>query len=867
MTSRHHHLARPTLSLATFILSETLARPVLLRQPILRRPDARLVRLRCTSYQPFSTTCLASNPTSTSSAKTVVQRTPSNNTTRRANQYNVYDTRRIADRSKQTSLKKDPSQSTTSSNSNSNNSSSKGRKWDAKTDKEIIRLHESGMSWADIDATLNRPPSSCYYRYHTSLDPHLEVWKLSNGQPNVAMIKRLVYLVEVEKHTFWQIQDRKLMHQPWQTPTAFAPKAILESFATSETRSSSSGPTTALDSAGGAQKKDDRHVVFNKIALHKKYTDYKALQAATSLRENQELYHKALRRGVEIYGENWKKVTECADLLLQQWLPSTTRVPLTPNKVASDFRNLQRQGVEWGLEDDVVMARKILQLKKDKPGIWSILERPLQGQDDEQMKYWSEISLALGNHSPEQCKRRWDGLLQLADEEKSAQSKSWHRFERFQFWMLWKHFYLQNLHLMRKDYPLNDVLELSRACGKLSFSKEISKWMRHRNKAVCEKYFRSSVNSALVLGINPTDLEKYLLERRQILQREKQDRQQQQHQEKQEPHEQRDQNASGAGSTLTRAKLGDSILVQVAEPTMAKMSTISSENERSTRKDHHQRMVRSDWTMERTRALHEVVLQQKQGVQRADFELDWDRIAEQLEDKFADKSPADRMTLAEPAVAPTPTSTNVFEVSSRTNAQPIHQQSQLPPPLFTPEQCQSCWEYISSSAPSLGTKPAAPLPVSPSSPLSALGPAEGVGEAADPFSSSSSSSSGSNSGCDGRDWSDHELLLLQQGVRKHGTSWADVRAQFLPSRSVSDLYQTWLSISVPGTTGGAEEGSAPIFREGGKAMVADRLSEPDYVGLLSALEKAGGGGGMTASGEESGAVNNANSSAGNKEEK
>ncbi|KAF9965942.1 hypothetical protein BGZ70_003734 [Mortierella alpina] len=861
MTSRHHHLVRPTLSLATFILPETLVRPVLLRQLILRRLDARLVRSRSTSHQPFSTTCVASNSTSTSSAKTAVPRTPSNNTTRRATQYNVYDTRRVADRSKQTSPKKDSSRNTTSSNSSNN-------KWDAKADKEIIRLHESGMPWADIDATLNRPPSSCYYRYHTSLDPHLEAWKLSNGQPNVAMIKRLVYLVEVEKHTFWQIQDRKLMHQPWQTPTAFAPKTVLEAFATSEAQSSSSGPTATLDSAAGAQKKDDSHIVFNKIALHKKYTDYKALQAAASLRENQDLYHKALRRGVEVYGENWKKVTECADSLLQQWLPSTTRVPLTPNKVASDFRNLQRQGVEWGLEDDVVMARKILQLKKDTPGIWSILERPLQGQDDDQRRYWSEISLALGNHSPEQCKRRWDGLLQLADEEKSAQSKSWHRFERFQFWMLWKHFYLQNLHLMRKDYPLNDVLELSRACGKLSFSKEISKWMRHRNKAMCEKYFRSSVNSALALGINPTDLEKYLLERRQRLQREKQNRQQQQQQqqEKQEPQEQRDQNAMGASSTMTRAKLGESILLQVAEPTMAKMSTISSENERSTRKDLHQRMVRSDWTVERTRALHEVVLQQKQGVQRADFELDWDRIAEQLEDKFADKSPADRMTLADPAVASTPTTTDDFEVPSRTNAQPMHQQLQLPPPLFTPKQCQSCWEYISSFAPSLGTNAAAPLPVSPSSPLSALGPAEGVGEAAIPFRSSSSSSS--DRGYDGRDWSDHELLLLQQGVRKHGTSWADVRAQFLPSRSVSDLYQTWLSISVPGTAGGAadKEGSEAIFREGGNVMVADRLSEPDYVGLLSALEKAGGGG-TTAGGEESGAVSNANSSAGNKEEK
>ncbi|KAF9288957.1 hypothetical protein BGZ68_010282 [Mortierella alpina] len=866
MTSRHQHLVRPTLSLATFILPETIARPVLRRQLILRRPDSGVARSNFSCFRPFSTTCSASNSTSASTSRTAVQRTPNNNTTRRATQYNVYDTRRIVDRPQQASSKKDLSRHSTSNGNSSNNisSSSKNRKWDAKTDKEIIRLYESGMSWADIDATMNRPPSSCYYRYHTTLDPHLEAWKLPNGQPNAAMIKRLVYLVEVEKHSFLQIQDRRLMHQPWQTPTAFAPKAVLEALSTSEAQSSGSGPTATLDSAGGAQKKDDSHVIFNKIALHKKYTDYKALQAANALRENQDLYHKAIRRGVEIYGENWKKVTECADSLLQQWLPSATRVPLTPSKVASDFRSLQRQGVEWGLEDDVVMARKILQLKKDKPGIWGILERPLQGQDDEQRRYWNEISLTLGNHSPEQCKRRWDGLLQLVDEEKSAQSRSWHRFERFQFWMLWKHFYLQNLHLMRKDYPLNDVLELNRTCGKLSFSKEISKWMRHRNKAMCEKYFKSSVNSALELGINPSDLEKYLLERRQTLQREKQQQQQQQqqrqHHEKQEQQEQRDQSASGADSTMTRAKLGDSILSQVAEPMIAKMSTISLENERSTRKDHHQRMVRSDWTVERTRALHEVVLLQKQGVQRADFELDWDRIAEQLEDRFADKSPVERMALPEPAAPAVQKTMDIFEVPSRTNAQPMQQQLQLPPPLFTPKQCQSCWEYISSFAPSFGANAAAILPPSPSPPSSALGSTEGV-EATTSFNSS-------NSGSDRRDWSEHELLLLQQGVRKHGTSWADVRAQFLPSRSVSDLYQTWLSISVPGTaaTAANKEGSKTVPREGGDVMVADRLSEPDYVGLLSALEKAGGGG-TTAGGEKSRTVSNANGSAGNKEEK
>ncbi|KAF9148226.1 hypothetical protein BG015_010062, partial [Linnemannia schmuckeri] len=73
-------------------------------------------------------------------------------------------------------------------------------------DKEILRLVQAKTAWKDIDAALNLPHSKAHHRYHTHLDPALKAWKLPNGQPNLALQDRLIYLVEVEKLSFAQIE-------------------------------------------------------------------------------------------------------------------------------------------------------------------------------------------------------------------------------------------------------------------------------------------------------------------------------------------------------------------------------------------------------------------------------------------------------------------------------------------------------------------------------------------------------------------------------------------------------------------------------------------------------------------------------------
>ncbi|KAG0263171.1 hypothetical protein BG011_009174 [Mortierella polycephala] len=661
------------------------------------------------------------------------------------------------------------------------------RKWTKDIDDDIIRLHNEGVPWKMIDEKLGRPHSSCHHRYYSTLDPNLEAWNLPNSLPDTAMLERLVYLVDIEKQSFEQIRDRMLMNKPWKTPTKFAPQEVLDG-AAQETLPKYVTKSNPF-SESTRKNEETPYVLFSKVTLMNKYNEYKNRQARNVLRANEELFHKAIRRSVELYGENWKKVAMNVDELLGYWMPSTVWKPVTPAKVASKYKVLQRNGVEWSLEDDAVMVRKILQLGKERPDILDILARTLrekasdperERQQEQQRQLWTEISIALGNHSPEQCKRRWSGLWRLNDNEKSAQSKSWHRFERYQFWMLWKHFSQHYpLEGIVPNAPLTTTQDLDAACDELSFSKEITKWMRHRSEAQCLKHFKSAVNSNLRLGIAPKE----------------QDQQQSRQQAQQQVQAGKDE-AVEVRKAETKASLVDSILSQVAEPFLLKVSTVFYANEQSMRDDDHQPIVRSDWTKEQIRALHEIVMREKQGVKRADFELNWTRIAKRMESEFR----------------ATGTVASIVEDSTMVDAQ----QQQLKV-IFKPEQCQRCWAYISSP----GSSALSVLTLAKTA-------AESEGDAKDEATGGDHRPFSHVQG-----WSDHELLLLQQGVRKYGTLWADVRAQFLPNRDISDIYRVWLSISAPASAGEGRDG------DNGQ-VVTDRLSEPDYVGLLSALDKVGG---------------------------
>ncbi|KAF9149676.1 hypothetical protein BG015_008539, partial [Linnemannia schmuckeri] len=366
------------------------------------------------------------------------------------------------------------------------------------------------------------------------------------------------------------------------------------------------------------------------------------------------------------------------------------------------------------------------------------------------------------------------GLWNLHDDDKSAQSKSWHRFERFQYWMLWKYFNQQKREM--DGTKLTNTEALLAACEELSHSKEIARWMRHRTEAQCEKFFRSSIRSVL----NPSQDKLATMSNTIAF----------------APLSSPTSPTAQVRLFESKESLANAITAELADPLLIKMSVASTESKDSTRGDHQQPLVRSEWTPDRIRTLNEIIIQEKQGVQRADFELDWDQIAQALEQKYAAGS-SDALT-----EETTATSTRSLTVP----------QPSLP---FTAKQCQNCWEYISTIP--TGNKSAAVPTGSDSSTATTATTLEGKKTAV-------------------QGWSENELLLLQQGVRKHGTLWADIRAQFLPKKDISDLQRAWFSISGPSPSQSSEQGGA----EGGAASV-DRLSEPDYVGLLSALDKAGGG--------------------------
>jgi hypothetical protein len=248
----------------------------------------------------------------------------------------------------------------------------------------------------------------------------------------------------------------------------------------------------------------------------------------------------------------------------------------------------------------------------------------------------------------------------------------------------------------------------------------------------------------------------------------------------------------------SRALLLKAIVSRVAEPEFLKLITtatttstastpvaaettnavereaISLQNDERSKLRDSDSLVRPDWTENRIRILCETVMQAKQGVEHADFELNWDQIAEQLKSKLDTCS--DTLSLSSGAVADMNTAgAAVLGVHEQML---LHQHHSF----ITSSQCQRCWEYIASSA-AASSSSSSGLSLIPGSVsfISHHGNDHHAYDAGDQLG----------------DWSDHELLLLQQGVRKFGTRWTDVQAQFLPKRNVSELQRAWLLIRTP----------------------------------------------------------------------
>ncbi|KAF9586385.1 hypothetical protein BGW38_005816 [Lunasporangiospora selenospora] len=887
--------------------------------------------------------------------------------------------------------------------------------WTIAQDELILQLRKERTPWHEIDKQLGRPISSSYHRFYTELDPNLQAWRLPGGTRNGEMLKRLVYLVDAEGRNFAEIEKQGLMRE----------SSILK-HPGSDIIGTESGSNTS------------HYGPVSRLALMRFYKEFKNHRESVILREDQGLYEKALRRAVEIYGENWRKVAVYVTELLDQWEqeriegkddrkkyrrgatadtnsdneavssgnsndidkaattttspatgtdagnaittgvettsnsetnsngeaepgPKTSkRRPLTEAYVAQSYRLLQKYGLSWGLEDDVVMARKILRLmiqehqqrlheeqqrqtqqqgdivqekenvdlndgknndgphgsKKRRAGkkqsmTLRFLDFPLPNLDGEAVVYheesskvmeqrrlWGEVALAVGNHSPAQCKRRWDGLMDMRDQDKTSQSRAWHLMERYQFWMLWRYHLEEHLSrqrdmlLVRKsnvdkflaqDHKPSSttetsprtwtVPELEDLFGEYAFSHEVSLWMRHRSDAHCRRHFISSLRPSL------RELQHEIAD---LLNTPPQ-------------HQQYQQWLAHTGERVDpsiryrNVPLALEYVVSHALQSAFQMGSewieASKRQQRPTNRRNppwqqspqylHQYgshnpqsadsrdfwSVRADWTVERVDVLRKMVMINKQGIRHSDDIIDWDRVARQLEQQFnPPPQPKTSMSLFSRALPQIKDSGSFassetegsegsdLDDSLLSSIQPLVKRitTDLDARVggqksirFSAKQCELCWKHISTSS----------TPFSfDIRPPKIEGATDEQGQDAGATTASMTRSRKLS------DWSDHEVESLKQGVRRFGNAWADIRAQFLPNRDVSELYPKWRSIS---PTAPSEYGVAtPLATEsaatatatsavtsGGDSekrepgvIVVDRLSEADYLGLLSALD-------------------------------
>ncbi|KAI1321486.1 hypothetical protein EDD11_005177 [Mortierella claussenii] len=1003
--SQQHILARRILAAAW----PTACRATHTSSCLLFRPHARYSSSSSSISPPsHSPPTVPHSPPSTTAAavQSLISKRPKRNTRRKADISPQPTSRHInPNRAYHPPHSKTPSSSSSSSTASSSSTSDyasipvhpgyrskSDRKWDAATDQKIIELFKKGVAWKNIDYTLNRPPSACYRRYYTALDPNLEAWLLPNGQQNEDMIRRLRYLHETEGHPFVTIEKLELMKEPWQTPTGSAPEHVKDAFAVVEamversemrkarvaeaikahnsvvtvveegatattdhefgtdtpstleiaavgaTGSESEATTASKDDSEGNTKKAAEYVwrPINRLSLEKTYLAYLNLLTTNAFRTNRKLLERAVRRGVELYDDNWKKVASHADEMLDLWtttraakspvvgaLTSKTttvasagalldvvdrenildehhddelaleREPLTPNKVASFYRTLQRKGVDWGLEDDAVMTRKILELSRTRPNILDILAQPLSQQHGERQmdlvrhftsdsigddssntadgmsnEFWTEISVAVGTHTPVQCKRRWDGLWNLMDGDKKSQSKSFHRFERYQFWMLWSHFFqqgpirhsyegtdgddndalknenrsdsqalisisnIQNSHVFDVT-PQDSLTELEDACRRVSFAKDISRWMRHRSEAQCERFFKMMVFTELsrsgLLSLQFQGGSDTLQEHdSQETSQQQQVTRQNKGQDSARSFMNNAQKPVVIKSYITTPQALNLILDQIAEPMLHKLTHVQSVDPTAVLRDRYQNMVRSDWTREQIQALQQIVMKMKQGVKVADFKVNWYRVARTLRRTMSEQSTRGQIhDVEQELLHGTPLHHDQREEPELTDEQEKEQekkQQQQWQHYMTAEQCQNCWECLSASP---SRKNLFSSSISSSSEKSST-----ISDASD----KDINTEGAESDRHLDNWTDLELRRLQQGVRALGTSWADIRAQYLPNKNVSDLYKAWQLISAPtgsDTVQPTFKGEEFRLRRGS----VNRLLEPDYQGLLGVLDK------------------------------
>ncbi|KAF9949413.1 hypothetical protein BGZ72_008820 [Mortierella alpina] len=309
--------------------------------------------------------------------------------------------------------------------------------WDATTDQTIIEMAKAGTSWPQIGLALNRPYSSCYSRYYSTLDPELRsVWT---------------------DETVQRLKDLASQGLPWKQ---VAQELKLRPLAC-RTKWSELGKTVSQrHSPREASLSPSHHPISAASTLSAGPTeacgDEKTTRTGTKTIAFSQEESLALLELVEKHGQDaWDRVLQdFQNRFVQPLEPSLPQPALksrrqsnkrisqiTADKLRLQHTRLSRSKMLWTFDQETILIQQVLRLGTEG--------------------HWDEIAQRTGFHSPQACRTRWKEL----DMPVHSNPVLWSKLEQAAFWTLW--------HQIGTDYD------------------RLSRFFTLRSAADCKLYFQN----------------------------------------------------------------------------------------------------------------------------------------------------------------------------------------------------------------------------------------------------------------------------------------------------------------------------------------------------------------------------------------
>ncbi|KAF9974869.1 hypothetical protein BGZ73_001644 [Actinomortierella ambigua] len=680
--------------------------------------------------------------------------------------------------------------------------------------KTISRMSREKAPWRYIAQETGLSVEECQRLFYTKIDWRVPYYWTIDGhpsRPDKEQIARLIYLVEHEGRTFDEIADRRLLSK-------------------------------RID-----RKRYLRY--YHPLVLEQKYAEIVRQRRRLRRQRLLDLGHAPedllLLRSVELFGQDWERIAQHTNAEMarvykdertksvsasehSRTLPSSTTdephrdsqfgqleaadlhgematqqlyEPLTAETARALYHKVRRRhGQIWSEEDDALLVFMVLETMGQHhwltpaqvPSSLSSLnhEKIVAARD-----FWVQVASALGNHSPLQCLQRWQSMFALDDALKQPPTDQWHRFEDYQLWMAWKFFASQPQIMQKLQAEFCDAIAsvetrvpattttTSKAKAEARDAEEnLQTTGREHGLPVKELMRVLSLSHHVVAfqryrGVDQCQRQFERAIRRLFRWSEKDAKKAPRKSLSFDPETVVNQaiqeqkvyplihfiRASVADPMLARA------LQQVAALTGKDAITTSEENSRRLATVPKEQRLRSLWNPTLHKRLLWLVTEAKKGVKIADEDVDWDEISKKLTKEAMD----DKLRGA---------------------------------PNITTQQCLSTWRFVQAQPGLLEAEEAAKT-----------GQQSNDSEECDRQQVQSSRQ---------QPWLEHEMVSLELGVRHFGTIWADIRAQYLPRRSVSEIHQKWFEISSSAT-------EDPV-------LAKNRAQEEDYQALMHALKISAG---------------------------